>query len=387
MKHLILVFALLATGVYVQTATAQAEESVQHVEVYREDGMYGGWPANFGVWRWGEEILVGFAKGYYKDLGTRHHIDRDSTEWHLLARSLDGGATWSIEDPGTSGALVMPCEEGCMGEPRKDVAAREPRECNEGINFTYPDFTLAAKMSNVDAGRSRYWYSYDRGHSWNGPCRIPNFGAPGTAARTDYIVEGPETLTMFITAAKSNAEEGRPMAIRTTDGGKTWRFLSWIGPEPSGFSIMPASVRLSDSDLVVAVRRREGERRFIAAFRSGDNGRTWAPLPNPVGDTGVGNPPAMIRLADGRLLLVYGHRAEPYEIRARLSSDSGYTWSRDYVLRAGGSGRDIGYPRVVQRPDGKIVAIYYFEDGVKGPERFIEAAIWAPPPPDQEAHE
>lgn len=363
------------------------EASVRHVKVYQEPGMFGGWPANFGIWSWGDEILVGFAKGYHKDLGPeRHNIDRERTEWHLLARSLDGGETWSIEDPGKTGALVMPCTEGCHGVARTDVQAREPRSCKEGINFAYGDFALAAKMSNVDAGLSRFWYSYDRGHSWNGPCRIPNFGAPGTAARTDYLVDGPDALTMFITAAKKDGEEGRPMVVRTLDGGKSWRFVSGIGPEPTGFSIMPASVRLSDNDLVVAVRRREGDHRFIAAYRSGDDGRTWTPLPNPVEDVGVGNPPAMIRLADGRLLLVYGYRAAPYEIRARLSSDGGQTWSRDYVLRAGGTGRDLGYPRVVQRPDGKVVAIYYFMDGVDGPERFIEAAIWEPPLPVEETY-
>lgn len=84
------------------------EASVRHVKVYQEPGMFGGWPANFGIWSWGDEILVGFAKGYHKDLGPeRHNIDRERTEWHLLARSLDGGETWSIEDPGKTGALEI----------------------------------------------------------------------------------------------------------------------------------------------------------------------------------------------------------------------------------------------------------------------------------------
>jgi hypothetical protein len=75
-------------------------EAVEHVEVYYEPGMFGGWPANHGIWIWGNEILVGLSKGYYKDLGDRHHIDREKPEFHMLARSLDGGLTWTIEDPG-----------------------------------------------------------------------------------------------------------------------------------------------------------------------------------------------------------------------------------------------------------------------------------------------
>ncbi|HKB42689.1 MAG TPA: carbon-nitrogen hydrolase family protein, partial [Gemmataceae bacterium] len=75
-----------------------AAPAVQHV-VYREKGRFGGWPANHGIWSWGDEILVGFSAGHYKDLGERHHIDRDKPEEHLLARSRDGGQTWTIENP------------------------------------------------------------------------------------------------------------------------------------------------------------------------------------------------------------------------------------------------------------------------------------------------
>ena len=41
----------------------------RNVKVYAEPGRFGGWPANHGLWSWGNEILVGFSRGYYKDLG------------------------------------------------------------------------------------------------------------------------------------------------------------------------------------------------------------------------------------------------------------------------------------------------------------------------------
>lgn len=370
------------------SSEAGQDADLEHVKVYYEPGMFGGWPANHGIWIWDNEILVGFSKGYYKDLGPeRHNIDRERTEWHLLARSLDGGETWTIEDPGETGALVVPDlgEDGSYhGTIREDVTPQEARDCNDEIDFTHPDFALKAFTDDIDAGQSRFWYSYDRGRSWEGPCRIPNFDSPGTAARTDYIVDDSQTCTLFLTAAKPDGEEGRPMCIRTDDGGKSWSFVSWIGPEPEGFAIMPASVRLSDREILVTVRRREGPKRFITAYLSEDNGQTWTHLGNPAEDTGEGNPPAMIQLRDGRILLVYGYRAEPYSIRAKLSSDEGKTWSEPYILRGDGSGRDIGYPRVVQRPDGKVVAVYYFMDEETGPERYVEAAIWSPPPVGKE---
>ncbi len=354
----------------------------QHVKVYYEPGMVGGWPANHGIWSWGDEILVGFTKGYYKDLGDRHHIDREKPELHMLARSLDGGETWTVEDPGARGYLLT--EGGYLhGIPRPDVAIPEMKECEGGIDFTHPDFAMAVRTNSLGSGISRFFYSYDRGHIWEGPFRLPNFGAPGTAARTDYIVNGTHDCMLFLTAAKANGEQGRLLCARTTDGGKTWKRVSWIGPEPKGVEIMPASVRLSATDILVAGRKREGPRRWISAYLSKDNGETWEKLDDPVEASGVGvhNPPATIKLKDGRICLMYGFRAEPYSIRARLSSDGGQTWSDDYVLRDDGASQDIGYPRVVQRPDGKVVAVYYFTDLKTGPERYIGATIWDPPKP------
>src|SRR5690348_3906527 len=77
-----------------------AEPTVEHVTVYHHKGRFGGWPANHGIWSWGNEILVGFSAGYHEDRGPEfHNIDHDKPEEHLLARSKDGGQTWSIENP------------------------------------------------------------------------------------------------------------------------------------------------------------------------------------------------------------------------------------------------------------------------------------------------
>jgi photosystem II stability/assembly factor-like uncharacterized protein len=232
-------------------------------------------------------------------------------------------------------------------------------------------------MTSVDSGSSRFYYSTDRGKTWNGPFRVPSFGQKGIAARTDYIVDGPRDCMLFLTAAKSNGREGRPLCVRTTDGGKTWNLVSFIGPEPKGFSIMPSTVRLSETRIVTAVRRRERRKRWIEAYASEDNGKTWSLLSTPASDTGEGNPPSMILLQDGRLCITYGYRAEPYSIQARISSDGGKTWGNEIVLRNDGGCRDLGYPRTVQRPDGKVVTVYYFNDHPDG-DRYIAATIWDP---------
>jgi len=85
----------------------------------------------------------------------------------------------------------------------------------------------------------------------------------------------------------------------------------------------------------------------------------------------------MIRLRDGRLCLTYGYRDAPYGMRARLSSDEGATWGEEIILRDGGGNHDLGYPRTVQRADGQVVTVYYWNDRPDG-ERYIAATLWRP---------
>jgi hypothetical protein len=210
------------------------------------------------------------------------------------------------------------------------------------------------------------------------------FGQTGIAARTDYLVSNSDECMLFLTAAKRNGDEGFVFCARTTDGGKTLDFVSRIGPEPEGFAIMPASVRLSQTRILVAVRCRrvvqglEKAQNWIDLYASNDNGATCDYVNRPVVSTGVGgNPPAMIKLHDGRLCLTYGYRDAPHSIRARLSADDGATWGEEIILRDDGGNHDIGYPRTVQRADGKVVAVYYFNDHPDG-ERYIAATLWEP---------
>ncbi len=338
----------------------------KHVMVYLEPGRFGGWPANHGIWSWGNEIAVGFTRGYYKDMGPdRHHIDLEKPQRDVVARSLDGGDSWSLEEP-TADGFAVPHHEA-------------ETDCPGGINFTHPDFALRVRMSENDPGPSFFHYSYDRGKTWQGPFRVPDFGVPRIRARTDYLVNGKHDCMLFLTAMKVPGREGRPFCARTKDGGETWAFVSWIGPEPEGFGIMPASVRLSDSEIVVLVRCRAGDHGWMSTYRSQDNAQTWEHLNDPVPDLPESNPAALLRLRDGRLCFTYGFRAAPFRIAAKLSSDGGETWREEIVLRDDGATRDLGYTRDVQRPDGKIVTVYYFNDAKTGPERYIAATIWEPP--------
>jgi predicted neuraminidase len=371
-----LLLSLQAAQAAPRDEPASSPAVLRHVMVYHQPGRFGGWPANHGLWSRGDEILVGFSAGWYKDLGPdRHAIDREKPEEHLLARSRDGGLTWAIEDPSKKGALI-PAGKMLHGVP-PGLKEREWRDCPGGIDFTHPDFAMTVRMTDAHAGPARFYYSYNLGRDWEGPFRLPSFGQKGIAARTDYLVNGKHDCTLFLTAAKPDGREGRPLCVRTRDGGKTWDFVSWIGDEPKGYAIMPSTVRLGPKELLTAIRCRDGQG-WIETYRSLDDGRTWKLDTVPCPNLGTGNPASMIRLADGRVCLTYGRRAEPFSMRARLSEDGGRTWGDEIVLRDGGGGTDLGYPRSEQRPDGKVVTVYYFWDRKTGPERYIAATIWDP---------
>ena len=66
------------------------------------------------------------------------------------------------------------------------------------------------------------------------------------------------------------------------------QLVSWIGPEPEGFAIMPSTVRISDTELLTTLRRREGTFRWISAWRSQDNAKTWTQENHPVEYLGEG---------------------------------------------------------------------------------------------------
>src|SRR5262249_2106219 len=106
------------------SAFPQRSANTKSVVVFKESGRFGGWPANNGIWSWGNEILVGFSIGYFKNNEGGHAIDSSKPSVLRFARSLDGGETWRIEQP--------PFLTADGKEP-------EPAESPGGFDFTHPD--------------------------------------------------------------------------------------------------------------------------------------------------------------------------------------------------------------------------------------------------------
>lgn len=370
---------------------------MQHVTIYRETGRFAGWPANYGIWNWHHEIVVGFTVGYIapKQPDSIHNRDKTRPFVNMQARSLDGGLSWHIESfpgktPGNRGLSANEHMQPVSAGSDTAMSIHAPGDPPGGIDFANPGFALMCARTGLGAGAESFFYtSEDRCQSWQGPYQLPLFGQGGVAARTDYIVEGSHQCLLLLTASKRNGREGRVFCVRTRDGARSFEFVSFVGDEPiaeNAFAIMPASLQLPDGRILCAIRCRDADSAWIDIYSSEDAARTWHQMTPPVRFTrpiGGGNPPTLNQLPDGRLVMVYGRRDGPLAIAARLSADNGQSWSEEYVLRHGAGSPDLGYPRTVVLADGRVLTVYYFNDRADGNgERYIESTIWQPPDSD-----
>ena len=339
--------------------THPTQLSAQHLFVYKEQGRFAGWPANGGIWHWDDEILVRFQIGTYDNSGGGHAISRDEPSRQILGRSVDGGETWQSEE-----IDVYPVESG-------------------PIDFAHPDFAM-------QCSGSRFRISYDRGKTWRGDYDLPDIGKKLTS-RTDYLVSSTGDCHFFLSAKEDRVQAGirdRALCARTTNGGESIEFVSWMTHDIEVRSVMPSTVRISETHLVTALRRRydakqqdgtQLSKNWIEICHSTDNGETWSFLTKAADTDGGagrnGNPPSMVRLKDGKLCVTYGYRSTPYGIRAKFSEDNGKSWGDEIHLRDDGRNWDFGYTRTIQRTDGKLVTIYYYTTA-EIPEQHIAATIW-----------
>ncbi len=348
---------------------------------------HSGWnavPANNGgngpTWQWGNEILIGYTKGPFATPTSLHQTTDEGPFSSWLARSTDGGETWGT------------------WEPHPYVGDDVPPEPPPGdVDPSAPGFVMRVQGNGYHGNAGTCWFcSEDKGNSWRGPYTFghllehPELAELEFTGRTAYVSDGPDALLLFLSVR--NPFPGDRMRVRLTDkafvarmsdGGASLAFVSWIVPQSDrSRAVMPAPVRLSDERLVVALRRKSAQRNWIDAYRSEDDRKSWRFLSEigatEDGNAYNGNPPALVRMADGHLCCVYGNRSR-LQIIARASDNDGATWGPELVLRddfASANGRpDLGYPRLFQRPDGKLVTAYFWCTADR-PQTHIEATVF-----------
>lgn len=213
---------------------------------------------------------------------------------------------------------------------------------------------------------------------------------PITSPHGPTLLRDGRVMLVGRTMASEHATMGDTVKVYFSRDGKNFDTcvdldLPKDGMDSRAFYCEPHCLELADGTILVQYRlqyHRAGEdsKHFtIYQSVSTDGGKTFspaAPLNIPEEDL-CGSPPHLIQMKDGTVVLTYGYRLEPYGQRARISRDSGKTWSKEMILRDDGISWDLGYPATVELKNGNLLSIYY-QIPVGKKNRAILATEWHP---------
>lgn len=294
------------------------------------------------------------------------HISNDGDV--VMLRSKDGGNTWGDR---TVIAAIKDVDEreGC-GIQLKDGTIVVGIFYN---NLYAKDGVYGGARDLSPDKRSLGAYiitSNDNGHTWSEPNYIDTKGMPfkNLEGPTDAPIEMPDgSILMAIIGygPKGDTKDVAAVMLRSTDQGKSWKYISTIADDPGGKlnGFMEPGIVRTKTGRIIAGLRNHGTDHPIYTTYSDDEGKTWAPVQK---TSMIGHPVDLIQLADGRVMATYGIRpgrhTTPGGIRACFSSDNGVTWDikTEVSLRSDFLNWDIGYPESMEMPDGKVLTVYYY---------------------------
>lgn len=348
-------------------APAAAIETITQQAAY-----YHGWPTV--ARRSNGELLVAYSGGREAHICPFGRVE--------LMRSPDGGRTWSwpevvmdspiddrdagvLETP--AGSLLITTFTSLAYENTwKRDAANWPAERRQMWEAVGRRSSPEQRKALLGSWMLR---STDGGMMWSAPYRVPVNSPHGPVA----LAGG-----RLLYAGKQLWEgEGKIGVCESTDDGRTWRWLAEIPTRPgdsvTGYHELHA-VETADGRILAQIRnenRGENAGQTLQS-ESADGGKTWS-VPHSIGVWGL--PSHLLRLGDGRLLMSYGHRREPFGNQARVSTDHGRTWSKAKTISDDGVRRDLGYPSTVELPNGRLVTVWY--EAPKGGKAVLRKAEWS----------
>lgn len=210
--------------------------------------------------------------------------------------------------------------------------------------------------------------SADGGMTWSPLFRVPVNSPHGAIPLSDG---------RLIYPGKQLWSPGQKNGVAvSSDDGITWSWLSDIPTRPGDDGVNYHElhgVETADKRIIVHIRNHnKTDNHETLQCESSDGGRTWS-TPHTIGVWGL--PSHLLRLRDGRLLMSYGYRRQPYGNQARISSDHGKTWSEPVTISADGASGDLGYPSTVELANGELLTLWY-EKPATSPRAQLRLARW-----------
>ena len=342
--------------------------------ICKQSGRYIGWPT---VARTGDgELLVAFSGD--RDL---HVCPFGKT---FVVRSGDDGRSWSdpqlvndtLLDDRDAGLLVL-ASGTILLTWFTSLAFEDPDHCKWQKDYEKLLPSWSDHVSAITADDRLRWIgswsrrSTDGGRTWEDPVAMAGTCPHGPAQLADGRVVQLGNLM--------NVDHGRIVCEETADDGRSWAVIGEVPLPPEARAYRMGEPHLcgaDNGDLVGMFRCNPPDPADCGlwAARSTDGGRTWStPQDTPMKRF----PPHLLNLGDGRILLSYGHRLEPYGEMACLSRDDGATWDLDNeIMVCNGPNGDLGYPASVRLGDGRILTVFYQTDS-PGEKPCLMGGIWS----------
>lgn len=346
--------------------------NVDHLVVYRRENEMVGWPHVMGYWNMGDGELLQQVTAITTRYGNADDISHDNLGREGLGsksvalRSKDYGRTWQapvfnmMANADKSQAKVK-----TMGDLQPiDFLDRNVLIANSGTAFGMP------------TGRTNVRVSKDRGRTWGPPIPVPLDGLNSLSGMNSVLIRPDGTALIWLMEVDKDGWNRHPCVYALLPRGTDFHFLTFItkksdpwgnadGDYTSTFRFgghrwfYPRGYMLPSGRMLCVLRSQRDPRgvMWTEVYASDDGGRTWEFLSR-VND--FGSPGSLVRLPDGRLVMVYGYRLMPAGIRATVSEDEGKTWGPELIVRDDGGSWDLGYPNAWVTDDGKVGVIYYF---------------------------
>lgn len=305
---------------------------------------------------------------YSRQRGMKHSDDGSI----VFIKSKDGGLTWDY----SSHVVAL--------KQYRDWGFTSPavKILNDGtiIVLAHTNMRLGHKQRNCPAAagcKGAYiTRSNDGGQSWSQPEPVNAW-----PMRHIGIWDNPVELedgTLLV--AVYGHEPSRSALLWSDDRGFSWYYYGTIAYDPAGIHLFyEPGITITPDGRLVALSRQHYEiircsppGGYLFFSESDDGGASWTRFKR----TGIwGYPADLVKLNDGRILSVYGHRKDPMSVKIALSED-GRTWNQSdseilyntpNIEKADGitfSGLDrgyrhIGYPSSTVLEDGTVLSVFH----------------------------
>jgi hypothetical protein len=390
---------------------------VRHIKVHGDKQSYCGHPRQGGIFNFGNGELAVIHNHAPCAYQRREDVRHDEFGYHsrsvvLLQRSLDYGETWP-ED-----LDVTIWNEAASLEDRRRIlfpeeCIREEKDMSQANSVFFFGRTWSGEEQSDGSHRMLCFAvrSTDGGRTWEDVPTIVNPPAHLKSVHKDGhpVVRMPDGSFLATMSGGGGDVPGQVLLYGSDDDGLTWEYLSEIARDPTGGGrpTYAGLLLLPSGRLLAFALHIGGYGHFIGVSHSDDGGYSWGELTPIVrwGESpwcgrgkakrqapdaggwiaGLDAPRQFYRspwpmlLHDGRILVLFARRKQPFGIGGILSDDEGMSWSQQFIIRDDASTPDIGYPVAVELEDGRIFTAYYYtlDDGNGfGGSRFIGGSFF-----------